>query len=68
MNRALIQVASANDHLEQLQLSETEVERWLSEWQVSQEQKGAYLKLLVDVYAQAGNLSVSHVIPQANIR
>ena len=53
MNRALVQLASANDELEQLQFSEAEVERWLSEWAISPEEKSAYLKTLVDVFEQA---------------
>ena len=48
-----MQLASANDELEQLQLSEAEVERWLTEWDVSSEEKSAYLKTLVDVFAES---------------
>ena len=53
VNRALVQLANANDELEQLQLSEAEVERWLTEWDVSPEEKSAYLKTLVDVFAES---------------
>ena len=49
-----MQLASANDELEQLQLSEAEVERWLTEWNISSEEKSAFLKLLVDAFAKAG--------------
>ena len=52
INQALVKIASENDELEQLQFTEAEVDRWLSEWDVSPEQKSAYLKTLVNVYAQ----------------
>lgn len=52
VNQALLRIAAENDELEQLRLSLTEVEKWLSEWEVSQEEKSAYLKTLVDLLAQ----------------
>ena len=51
MNEALIRTAAAHDELEQRALSLPEVEKWLSEWEVSQEEKSAYLKVLVDTFA-----------------
>ncbi|KAI0340745.1 PCI-domain-containing protein [Trametopsis cervina] len=48
---ALIQTANADDEVEQLQFSIQDVTKWLSEWGVSDEEKSAYLKTLVDVYA-----------------
>lgn len=50
MNEAIIRVAAAQDQLEQPQLSLLEVEKWLSEWEVSQEEKSSYLKTLVDTF------------------
>jgi translation initiation factor 3 subunit M len=52
VNQALIQIARADDETEQLQFSLPEVNKWLSEWQVSEEEKSAYLKTLVEIYAQ----------------
>lgn len=59
VNKALVQLAAANDELEQLHFSEAEVERWLSEWEVTAEEKSAYLKTLVDLYAQTSDVYVS---------
>ena len=52
--RALIEHASANDELDVLGLSQSEVEKWLSEWDVSQDEKSGFLKLIVDVFQKAG--------------
>ncbi|KAI0787178.1 hypothetical protein BC629DRAFT_1515435 [Irpex lacteus] len=49
----LIQLASAEDELDRLQLSLPEVNKWLSEWEISSEEKSSYLKTLVDTYAQS---------------
>lgn len=62
VNEALLQVASANDELEQLQISEGEVERWLSEWDINFEEKSSYLKQLADAYAQNGNQYVPYIL------
>ncbi|KIP08329.1 hypothetical protein PHLGIDRAFT_69543 [Phlebiopsis gigantea 11061_1 CR5-6] len=51
VNEALIRIAASSDELEQLSLTLPEVEKWLSEWDVSQEQKTTYLKTLVDTFA-----------------
>ncbi|KAI0089175.1 PCI domain-containing protein [Irpex rosettiformis] len=51
VNQALIQLASAQDELDQLQFSLPEVTKWLSEWEISDEEKSLYLKSLVDTYA-----------------
>ncbi|KAI0685026.1 hypothetical protein BC835DRAFT_1291328 [Cytidiella melzeri] len=53
VNQALIQIASADDEIDRLQLSLPEVSKWLSEWEVSPEEKSTYLKTLVDIYAQS---------------
>ena len=52
--KALVELASTNDELEYLALSTGEVDKWLSEWEVSSEEKSAFLKLLVDAFAKAG--------------
>lgn len=53
VNQALVQTASTHDEIEHLQLSPAEVNKWLSEWEISDEDKSTYLKSLVDVYAKA---------------
>ncbi|KAF9226872.1 hypothetical protein BS17DRAFT_728784 [Gyrodon lividus] len=50
----LLQVAAANSELELLALSKSDVERWLKEWQVSDEEKSQFLKTIVDTLTQAG--------------
>ena len=52
--KTLLELASANDELDTLGLSQSDVEKWLSEWDVSPEEKSAFLKLLVDVFQKAG--------------
>ena len=56
MQKALVEIASANDELDRLSLSVDEVERWLSEWHVSPEEKSAFFKLLVQAYEKAVDL------------
>jgi translation initiation factor 3 subunit M len=51
---SLLHVATFNHELEVLGLSRTDVERWLKEWQVSPEQKSAFLKSIADAFAKAG--------------
>ena len=52
--KTLLELASANDEIDVLGLSQSEVEKWLSEWEVSPEEKSTFLKLLVDVFHKAG--------------
>lgn len=58
VHQALVNLASANDELDHLALTAPEVEKWLSEWDVSAEEKTALLKTLVEVYAKSGDLYV----------
>jgi translation initiation factor 3 subunit M len=50
----LLRVATFNHELEVLGLSKIDVEKWLKEWQVSPEEKSAFLKSIVDAFAKAG--------------
>ena len=52
--KTLLELASGNDELDTLGLSQSDVEKWLSEWDVSPEEKSAFLKLLVDAFQKAG--------------
>lgn len=56
-------LAVANDDLEILQLSQSEVSKWLSEWDISDDEKAAFLKALVDAYAKAGEPCVHLPFP-----
>ena len=51
---ALLRVASSNDNLEVLGLTQADVEKWLGEWKISSEDKSVFLKSIVDAYAAAG--------------
>lgn len=52
--KTLLELASANDEIDSLDIDQAEVDKWLSEWEVSSEEKSAFLKLLVDAFAKAG--------------
>ena len=50
----ILNLAVCNDDLETLQLSQSEVSKWLAEWDVFDDEKAAFLKGLVDAYTKAG--------------
>jgi translation initiation factor 3 subunit M len=55
----LLDLATANDELEALQLSRADVEKWLLEWDINQDEKSAFLKNIVGAYQKAGQPYVS---------
>ena len=57
---SIIGLASANDELEVLQLSQADTEKWLQEWDISPSEKSEFLKALVDAFTTAGQLCVPH--------
>ncbi|CDO69565.1 hypothetical protein BN946_scf184759.g5 [Trametes cinnabarina] len=57
--QTLLEFASANDDLEHLGISQTEVDKWLSEWEISPEEKSGFLKLLVHSFAKANDAVTS---------
>lgn len=61
VHKTLLELASTNDELDLLGITQSEVDKWLTEWDISPEEKSAYLKLLVDVYQKAAELSVLHL-------
>ncbi|KAI0677204.1 PCI-domain-containing protein [Trametes maxima] len=58
--QSLLDLASSNDELEFLGISETEVDKWLSEWEISSEEKSSFLKLLVHAFTKANNATVAY--------
>ncbi|TFK66562.1 hypothetical protein BDN72DRAFT_844179 [Pluteus cervinus] len=50
----LLDLATSNDELSVLQISQDDVRTWLSEWAISQEQKTAFLKRIIDAYNTFG--------------
>lgn len=51
---ALLDNASTNDELHVLQVSRTDVEKWLKEWEITPSEKSAFLERLVEVFSKAG--------------
>lgn len=51
--QTLIQIATSKDDLDVLELTKSNVEKWLSEWEISPEEKSAFLKSIVDAYVKA---------------
>jgi len=51
---ALLDIASTNDELHVLQVSRTDVEKWMKEWEVTPSEKSTFLERLVDVCSKAG--------------
>ncbi|OBZ70215.1 Eukaryotic translation initiation factor 3 subunit M [Grifola frondosa] len=66
--KTLLQIASENDELELLGLSDTDVENWLQEWEISPEEKSAFLKLLVDAFAKCGEPERSYQFQLSYVR
>lgn len=52
----LLQIATSNHELGVLGLSRGDVDKWLREWQISSDQKSAFLKRIVDAFAEADQL------------
>ncbi|RDX53739.1 PCI-domain-containing protein [Lentinus brumalis] len=57
--KTLLDLASANDEIDILGIDQAEVDKWLSEWDISSEDKSAFLKLLVDAFQKAGQSTTS---------
>ncbi|KZT24562.1 PCI-domain-containing protein [Neolentinus lepideus HHB14362 ss-1] len=52
--RTLLDIASANDELEVLQISRGDVEKWMQEWDVPSEEKSQFLKSVSDALSKSG--------------
>ncbi|CCM00434.1 uncharacterized protein FIBRA_02466 [Fibroporia radiculosa] len=58
--RTLLEIASAHDELGSLNLSRTEVEKWLQEWDVSSEEKSAFLQHVAASFSKCGCSEISY--------
>jgi translation initiation factor 3 subunit M len=58
----LLDLATSNDELEVLQLSRADVEKWLLEWEITPDEKSAFLKRIVTAYQKAAQPYVSTVV------
>ncbi|KAJ7068720.1 PCI domain-containing protein [Mycena amicta] len=64
----LLDLAIANEELDALQLTRTAVEKWLQEWDISAEQKSAFIKTLADAYEKFGQLPTAYEYSLAYVR
>ncbi|KAF4619222.1 hypothetical protein D9613_004977 [Agrocybe pediades] len=58
--QTLLRIAISKDDLDVLELTKSDVEKWLSEWQITAEEKSAFLKSIVDGFTKADQLSVAY--------
>jgi len=67
--KTLLELASSNDELNVLQVSRSDVEKWLKEWDITPTEKSAFLKTLVDVFSKAGQPYVPqlHSLPRLRL-
>jgi len=65
---AILDLATKNDQLESLQLQRPTVEKWLTEWQISPEEKSRFLKSLVDAFTAADQTSTAYEYSLSYIR
>ena len=52
--QALLRIATEEDELEALGITRAEAEKWSSEWDISSEQKGEFLRSIADAYIKTG--------------
>ncbi|KAJ7167617.1 hypothetical protein C8R46DRAFT_1093603 [Mycena filopes] len=64
----LLDLATANDELDALQLARIDVEKWLQEWDISSEEKSAFLKTIADAYEKSGQSATSYEYSLAYVR
>ncbi|PPQ92379.1 hypothetical protein CVT25_008729 [Psilocybe cyanescens] len=58
--QTLLQIATSKDNLNVLELTKSDVQKWLSEWEITTEEKSAFLKSIVDAYVQAEEPAVAY--------
>lgn len=56
--KTILQIAVADDSINILHLSRSDVEKWTNEWDISPEDKSAFLENIVDAYAKSNQLCV----------
>lgn len=62
----LLSLTTAHNSVDVLQISKPSVDAWLSEWDISEEQKSTFLKSVADAYAKAGKPYVhEHIYDRA---
>ncbi|KAH8989688.1 PCI-domain-containing protein [Lactarius akahatsu] len=65
---ALLDLASSNDELHVLQVSRTDVEQWIKEWEITPSEKSTFLERLVEVFSKAGQRVTAYHYKLAHLR
>ncbi|CAE6511112.1 unnamed protein product [Rhizoctonia solani] len=66
--RALLGVASDQGELDVLQIDRADVNRWLSEWNISEEDKSAFLDTIAEAFRKAGDVEIAYGYQLAYLR
>ncbi|KAJ7228221.1 hypothetical protein GGX14DRAFT_412384 [Mycena pura] len=65
---SLLEFAVANEELDALQLTRSDVEKWLLEWNISSEEKNAFLKTIATAYEKSGQPPTAYDYSLAYVR
>ncbi|KAH9168178.1 PCI-domain-containing protein [Lactarius sanguifluus] len=65
---ALLDLASTHDELHVLQVSRTDVEQWIKEWEITPSEKSTFLERLVEVFSKAGQRVTAYHYKLAHLR
>ncbi|KAI9449883.1 PCI-domain-containing protein [Russula earlei] len=65
---ALLGLASSSDELHVLQLSRDDVQKWLKDWEITPAEKSAFLKVLAEVFSNAGQPDTAYHYKLAHVR
>ncbi|KAH7343459.1 hypothetical protein B0J17DRAFT_642429 [Rhizoctonia solani] len=66
--RALLGMASDQGDLDVLQVDRTDVDKWLSEWDIGEEDKSAFLDTLAEAFRKAGDIETAYGYQLAFLR
>ncbi|TBU32985.1 PCI-domain-containing protein [Dichomitus squalens] len=66
--QTLLELASVNDDIDVLGLSQSEVDKWLSEWEITPEEKSSFVKLIVGAYKKAEQPAASYQYQLSYVR
>ncbi|KAF8915392.1 hypothetical protein CPB85DRAFT_1294258 [Mucidula mucida] len=65
---SLLDIALQNNGIHILHLSQPEVEKWLDEWEITAEEKSAFLRTIVDAYTKAEEPASAYSYSLAYVR
>ncbi|KAK7049708.1 hypothetical protein VNI00_005739 [Paramarasmius palmivorus] len=66
--RTLLDTAASHEDIDSLNLSRADVGKWLEEWDVSADEKSAFLKSIADAYAKSDQFSQSYEYTLSYVR